>query len=67
VTINGTKKIILTLESKMVEVDGRKMELMIAPREVNGNTFVPLRFVNEQLGGKIAYSKENNRIDIFKQ
>lgn len=64
ITITSDKKIMLYVGKKEVNIDGKKQELSIAPQTINGTTFVPLRFVNEQLGGETTYSSTEKSILI---
>lgn len=64
ITITSDKKILLYVGKKEVSIDGKKQELSVAPQTINGTTFVPLRFVNEQLGGNTAYSATDKSILI---
>lgn len=65
ITIKADKTIVLTVGSKTATINGVKQALEVAPITVNGTTFVPLRFVNEQLGGNVAFNKAEQTIDIY--
>lgn len=66
ITITGASKIVLTEGSRTVTVNGVKSELDVAPVTVQGNTFVPLRFVNDKLGGQVSYDASAGSITITK-
>ena len=54
--ILGGKIIILTIGSKIADVDGEMVELDAGPMIREGRTYVPLRFVTEALGAKVAWN-----------
>jgi hypothetical protein len=69
----GEEKIMLTLDSTTVilwldrmiaNVNGEKMELDVPPRLLGDSTFVPLRFISEKLGQKVAFNSEDSTIMI---
>lgn len=60
-TKNGTQ-MILTAGSKTAYVNGSAVRMQRAPVSVNGNIFVPLRFVSEATGAKVNVS--GSRISI---
>lgn len=53
---DGTKTILLTLGSKTAFVDGKEVQLSCAAYETEGRTFVPLRFVSEELGFQVVWT-----------
>ncbi|MCQ4085859.1 copper amine oxidase N-terminal domain-containing protein [Saccharibacillus sp. JS10] len=63
--ITATKSglnMILTVGSKTAYVNGKAVKLQQAPVSINGNIFVPLRFVSEATGATVSLS--GNRILI---
>jgi len=64
ITIKSDKTIVLHVGKKEVLIDGKSQTLTVAPQTINGTTFVPLRFVNEQLGGNTTYSTTDKSILI---
>lgn len=51
-TITGEKKgtkIVLRIDHKFADVNGKSIEMSVAPSIVSGNTFIPLRFIAESL------------------
>src|SRR5690606_13212493 len=48
--LKGEKSIVLTLGSKVAVVDGQNVTMDTAAKAVKGRTYVPLRFVSENLG-----------------
>lgn len=51
----NTKTIVLTVDDPGALVNGDAIQLDVAPFIKDGRTFVPLRFVAEQLGGEVTY------------
>ncbi|WP_187274452.1 copper amine oxidase N-terminal domain-containing protein [Paenibacillus sp. N3.4] len=47
--------IILTLDSKVAMVNGSPIQLESPAALYNGSTFVPIRFITEQLGGEVSF------------
>lgn len=66
ITIKGKSTIVLTEGSQTVTVDGVKSQLEVAPVTIKGTTFVPLRFVNDKLGGKVSYDSKKGKIVVTK-
>ena len=64
ITIKSDKTIELFVGKKEVKINGKTQSLSVAPQTINGTTFVPLRFVNEQLGGNTTYSATEKSIVI---
>ena len=61
-TITATKAqtiISLTLNQKTAYVDGKEIELQVAPFSVSGRTLVPLRFISEALGANVSWEGSN--------
>ncbi|MCI9625519.1 MAG: copper amine oxidase N-terminal domain-containing protein [Clostridia bacterium] len=53
---DGKKAILLTLGSTTAFVNGKEVQLLCAAYEAEGRTFVPLRFVSEELGFQVAWT-----------
>lgn len=62
--VKGDRRIKLTVYSKTASIDGRKVALAIAPTYVGGKTYVPLRFLSEALGAKVAWEAEKANVAI---
>ncbi|MEK0317742.1 stalk domain-containing protein [Cohnella sp. 56] len=60
----GSRAIKLTVYSRTAVVDGRKVALGTAPTYVGGKTYVPLRFLSESLGAKVAWETDRNNAAI---
>jgi hypothetical protein len=62
---DGEKEIILTLGSSAVLVNGAERTIDCAPMTLPpGRTFVPLRFVSENLGAEVDYEGNTGKITI---
>jgi plastocyanin len=51
---SGQKHVQLWLNSTQAKVDGKVVNIDAPPKLINGAMMVPVRFVSDQLGGKIA-------------
>ncbi|UZN22917.1 hypothetical protein GM182_03180 [bacterium 3DAC] len=59
------KEIILTIDSKVVRVNGQTSTIDVSPRILPpGRTFVPLRFISETLGAKVEWNEDDRSILI---
>lgn len=54
------KSIVLTMGSKQALVDGQSVAMDIAAKAVKGRTYVPLRFVSENLGEAVEWDGPSN-------
>jgi len=61
-TIGVENMIELNIGSKTAYINGKEIELDIAPKIENGRTLVPLRFVSETLGKTVDYKDGNIKI-----
>lgn len=64
ITIKSDKTIVLHVGKQEVLINGKAHSLAVAPQTINGTTFIPLRFVNEQLGGDTVYDSVERSIFI---
>lgn len=60
----GSNKIWLKIGSKVTKVNGKTVNIAAAPRIVNGNTLVPLRFISEALGAEVLWDGPSMTINI---
>lgn len=60
----GDQLIRLQIDSLKAVVNGREVSLNVAPRLINGVTFVPLRFVSENLGAEVTWDGASQKIII---
>ncbi|WP_248929243.1 copper amine oxidase N-terminal domain-containing protein [Paenibacillus hamazuiensis] len=64
-TVTGTKDgltIELVIDQTAAYVNGQPYELELAPRLVNGNTLVPLRFVSESCGKEVSWVQSTSSV-----
>ncbi len=67
VSIPKPKLIIeLIVNSKTATVNGKKVELEMAPTIIEGRTMVPLRFVTETFGFEVGWNGETKEISLTK-
>ncbi|CAG7591550.1 hypothetical protein PEPTYR26121_01384 [Peptoniphilus tyrrelliae] len=68
VTINGNKKVELVVGETSAKVQGKKVAIdstgQVASTLRNNRTYVPLRFVSEQMGAKVDY-KQTEKMHII--
>lgn len=65
--VTGTKKglkIEMTLNNRTALVNGNRIQMPVAPTTKNGRTLVPLRFVSEASGKKVAWNGDVQMIII---
>ena len=60
------KKILLKIGSKTATVDGKEVEMDVAPLILENRTFVPIRFISEVLGFQVNWNEENREVTIEK-
>lgn len=68
-TVTGTKdatKVELTIGSKTVKKNGTVSQLAVAPKLVDGNTMIPLRYVSESLDMHVAWIGSERQVYIAK-
>lgn len=53
------KRIVLLIDSQIAFVDGKRVSLDASARIVNGRTLVPIRFVSESLGYRVAWDNQS--------
>ncbi|KNY24896.1 extracellular solute-binding protein [Pseudobacteroides cellulosolvens] len=67
-TVTGTKgelNIVLTINSPQATVSGENVGLDTAPQVKNGRTFVPTRFVAENLGVRVYWNKASSTVVLL--
>ena len=64
--VDGSKEILLTIDSTKVISKGEEKSLDAPAVIINSRTFVPLRFVSEELGAKVEWDGATRRITISK-
>ncbi|TXK77493.1 copper amine oxidase N-terminal domain-containing protein [Paenibacillus sp. N3.4] len=66
-TITGTaqgKKIVLKIDDTNATKNDKRIVLEKAARIINGDTYVPLRFIGESCDGDVTWDEKTNRVDI---
>lgn len=66
-TVTGTGEginISLTLDNPRATVNGSRVNLDIAPKTIDGNTMVPLRFIGEATGREVFWDSGSRTISI---
>ena len=61
---NDEVDILLELGNTLATVNGESNQLLVAPKIVNGNTMVPLRFVSEAAGYSVSWNSDNHYITV---
>ncbi len=59
-------EIVLTIDSDKATVNGEERALDVPARITNNRTFIPLRFVSENMGATVDWNGENRSIAITK-
>ncbi len=63
--VNKSHSIQLQINSKLVFIDNRKgNDLDVAPKIVNGRTFVPIRFISEAFGAEVSWDGATKTVTI---
>jgi len=63
--ISQTKRIELTIESKVTLVNGKSVTLDVPPRILHGTTLVPLRFVAENFDFDVQWDAVTQTITLY--
>ena len=64
ITLNG-HSIILWIGKDIVLVNGSKVKLDVAPMIINGRTYLPLRFISENLGASVDWDEITKTVTIY--
>ena len=62
--VEGGNEIILTIGSKEMKIGGVTKTMDVEPMMIGGSTYVPLRFISENLGAEIAWNNDTREITI---
>jgi outer membrane protein assembly factor BamB len=62
--VKETKEINLKIDHTLAMVNGKELEMQVAPTIVDGSTLVPLRFVSEALGAQVLWDVDTSSIKI---
>jgi hypothetical protein len=60
----GDQTIVLTLDSRAVQVNGQDQQIDYPARLISNRTFVPIRFIAETFGCKVAYDEESDTVTV---
>ena len=60
----GNEGVELTFGSKIAKKNGAEILLDTPPMIISNVTYVPMRFIAESLGAKLAYDKANMKLEI---
>ena len=60
----GAKKVVVTIGSTTMQVDGKNKTIIAPPIVDNGRTYVPLRAISEAFGATVDWKQESNLITI---
>lgn len=60
----GAEKVVVTIGSTTMQVDGKNKTIIAPPIVDNGRTYVPLRAVSEAFGATVDWKQESNLITI---
>ncbi len=64
VTLQDTE-IRLIVDSKRAVVNGKVVNMDVAPTIVNGRTLVPLRFISENLGKQVKWFDDSKEVKVI--
>lgn len=64
ITLNG-HSMVLTIGNTVALVDGSKVTLDVAPTIINGRTYLPLRFISENLGASVDWDETTKTVTIY--
>lgn len=64
---DGKTKIVLTIGSNVMVVDGKKVYMDCAPFIHDSRTFVPIRWVAENLGAQVGWIQDEAKVMILKE
>jgi len=64
-TASSSNVIKLTLDSKQAFVNGKAVQLEVAPTLKDKYTYLPVRFITEQLGAQVRYKNSAKRVTVL--
>lgn len=62
--VKGSTTVKLTYGTSAARVNGMTVKLDVAPMDIQGRTFVPLRFVSEALGAEVGYDGKRQVVAV---
>jgi hypothetical protein len=63
--VKETTRIYLEIDHTYASVNGKEIEMQVAPTIVDGSTLVPLQFVSEALGAQVLWDGDTHSIKIM--
>ena len=62
--VKGSTTVKLTYGTSAARVNGMNVKLEVPPMDIQGRTFVPLRFVSEALGAEVGYDGKRQVVSV---
>lgn len=66
VTVDTKTSIVMTVGSSAATVNGKAVKLDSAPVQLNGTTYVPIRFVSDSMGGSLTFDGKTGQITVLR-
>jgi hypothetical protein len=66
VTVDTNTKVEMTVGKSAATVNGAKITLDSAPIQLNGTTYVPVRFVSDAMGAKLLFNGKTGQITVLR-
>ncbi|MFJ5623511.1 copper amine oxidase N-terminal domain-containing protein [Peribacillus loiseleuriae] len=63
-SVKNGKTVDLTIDSTIAKVNGSNVSMNVAPMMYKDRTYVPLRFVSENLDGSVNWNQEEQKVEI---
>lgn len=64
VMVRAGTTIVMTLDQKTAHVNGKAIEMDVAPYSANGRTLIPAKYVGEFFGQKVAWDGEKRQVNV---
>lgn len=62
--VNGSYKVVLYVGSKEAIVNGKELNIEVAPQSIRGVTYVPLRFVSEAMEMDVQWDGKAGKVNL---
>jgi hypothetical protein len=59
-----TKKLVFAFGFKVLDFDGKTIEMTVEPQNIGGSTYIPARYLAEPLGGVVAWDNVNKIVTV---
>ncbi|KMY51905.1 copper amine oxidase N-terminal domain-containing protein [Peribacillus loiseleuriae] len=63
-SVKNGKTVDLTIDSTIAKVNGKNISMNVAPMMYKDRTYIPLRFVSENLDGSVYWDPEQQKVQI---